>query len=152
VFTHWLKDGAEDEACQLELIDPPSKLLFTKTKLDNSDLSIITCITPTRIPAHPVQANPFPALNDPKFDRSSPSQRAYISNYIRKHDYIEPPPSAFPAMDVLDCKRLMEETNWDVTKIGPRSAWPGSIETLVQVVLSSPTQDALWLGEDFQMV
>ncbi|WWC64291.1 uncharacterized protein I303_106901 [Kwoniella dejecticola CBS 10117] len=56
------------------------------------------------------------------------------------------------ALSSLACKSLLESTDWSKTKLGPREKWSRVIETMLEVILRSPTQDALWLGEDFQML
>ncbi|WVR03015.1 hypothetical protein IAU60_000004 [Kwoniella sp. DSM 27419] len=63
-----------------------------------------------------------------------------------------PPAPITPVTPRLDCKTLMQTTDWSQTKLGPREKWSSVIHHMLEVVLRSPTQDALWLGEDFQMV
>ncbi|WWC73350.1 uncharacterized protein I206_107317 [Kwoniella pini CBS 10737] len=57
-----------------------------------------------------------------------------------------------PAVTSLECKLLLERTDWSKTTLGPREKWSPVIETMLEVILRSSTQDALWLGPDFQML
>lgn len=51
-----------------------------------------------------------------------------------------------------ECRRLLDELDWSTTSLGPRSTWSPVVEMMIDVVLRSPTQDALWLGSDFNMI
>lgn len=52
----------------------------------------------------------------------------------------------------LDCQLLLNDTDWSKTSLGPRQNWSSVIEMMIAVIMRSPTQDALWLGKDFNMI
>ena len=44
--------------------------------------------------------------------------------------------------------RLTREFNWSATTLGPVSAWPQSLRTIVDVILHSEVPMLLWWGDD----
>ncbi|WVF67026.1 hypothetical protein IAT40_001769 [Kwoniella sp. CBS 6097] len=62
------------------------------------------------------------------------------------------PPNSGASAPIADCKNLLGSVDWASTKLGPRSQWSPVVEMMLEVIMRSPTQDALWLGEDFQML
>jgi hypothetical protein len=53
---------------------------------------------------------------------------------------------------VTDCQQLLELTDWSQTCLGPRRTWSPVINVMIDVIMASKTQDALWLGVDFVMI
>jgi hypothetical protein len=51
-----------------------------------------------------------------------------------------------------DCRVLLDRTDWSETSLGPRPTWSPVIEMMINIVMSSRTQDALCLGQDFNMI
>lgn len=50
------------------------------------------------------------------------------------------------------CWRMVEEYDWSKTKLGARADWNELYEGLLAIVFQSPSQDAVWLGEDLQIL
>jgi hypothetical protein len=50
------------------------------------------------------------------------------------------------------CWQTLESVDWSKTKLGPRASWPDSYDTILAIVFQSPSQDAVWLGEDLQIM
>lgn len=49
------------------------------------------------------------------------------------------------------CWQMVEEIDWSNTKLGPRSGWREEFDGYLSLVFQSPSQDAVWLGEDLTM-
>lgn len=47
---------------------------------------------------------------------------------------------------------LLESFDWSKTKLGPSEHWAETIGPLLSVTFQSKTMDALWLGEDLQLI
>ncbi|OCF32334.1 hypothetical protein I316_06002 [Kwoniella heveanensis BCC8398] len=100
------------------------------------------------VPTHP----PSPSTPTPT-PRSETTRESPTSDMIIPPEpSISPLEPGTPASPLIDCKTLLERTDWTSTKMGPREQWSPVIETMLEVIMRSPTQDALWLGEDFQML
>ena len=50
------------------------------------------------------------------------------------------------------CWEAVNKTDWAKTKLGPRSEWKDDFDALLSIVFQSPSQDAVWLGEDLQVL
>jgi hypothetical protein len=62
------------------------------------------------------------------------------------------PPSTTPTSRSLDCRQLLDQTDWSLTPLGPRKEWSPSVEMMIKIIMASETQDALWLGEECVMI
>ncbi|WWD18860.1 hypothetical protein CI109_103315 [Kwoniella shandongensis] len=74
------------------------------------------------------------------------------SQALRKSSIPDLTLSPLPLPTNMDCKYLLEHTDWSATAMGPRLGWSPVIEMMINVIMASPTQDSLWLGTDFQMI
>jgi hypothetical protein len=50
------------------------------------------------------------------------------------------------------CWRMVEQVDWSNTKMGPRSSWKADFDGYLSLVFQSPSQDAVWMGEDLNLV
>ncbi|KAK8845645.1 hypothetical protein IAR55_006361 [Kwoniella newhampshirensis] len=96
--------------------------------------------TPSAVPSTERPANLIPS----HLDLSAENVNDAVSSSLMA--------SSVLASRTLDCKSLLDRTDWTKTSLGPRVNWSPVIETMIEVILRSPTQDALWLGEDFLML
>ncbi|WVQ94591.1 hypothetical protein IAU59_001671 [Kwoniella sp. CBS 9459] len=107
-----------------------------------------TALTIPTLPPSPTTPTPRGAENT---SRESPPEMIVPGESPLPEPTFSPLDSRTPT-PVVDCKTLLERVDWAATKLGPRSQWSPTIETMLEVIMRSPTQDALWLGDDFQML
>lgn len=50
------------------------------------------------------------------------------------------------------CWDMVNKVDWAKTKLGPRSEWKDDFDALLSIVFQSPSQDAIWIGEDLQVL
>lgn len=50
------------------------------------------------------------------------------------------------------CWDMVNKFDWAKTKLGPRSEWKDDFDALLSIVFQSPSQDAIWIGEDLQVL
>jgi hypothetical protein len=117
---------------------------------------IITSLEPieTPIPSHHASrsssstrrcSTPLMARCPPMLRHRSSSEKSVLQLQVS----VAPQSSTLP---VTDCRQLLETTDWAKTSLGARSTWSPVVETMIRVIMSSPTQDSLWLGPDFIMI
>lgn len=158
------REGQEDDIFSLPLaLAPPVTLPLTKSAVSSSSshqydsLYVVTALssgvrlplpTPRRMPA-PAAANMNSSLS-----RTTPSPApGYPSPLPSPSSAITPPTTVSkPGPPHLDCRHLLNTTDWAQTPLGPRSTWSPVIETMLGIVFASPTQDSLWLGSEFNMI
>ncbi|WVQ64073.1 uncharacterized protein L199_002232 [Kwoniella botswanensis] len=148
-FEQWVSADEEDTVFPLKARQKHLNLIKTivPREDDLNSLCVITSLpSDFKIASiHPV-APDAPALiqSTPLFDPEAQHEPTYLSLDNNGSSEVLPPS--------LGCKSLLERTDWSKTRLGPREKWSSVIEMMIEVVLRSPTQDALWLGDDFQMI
>lgn len=148
-FCAWLEQDGEP-TFELDLTHPPVSLPFTKVvQGDPLHYYIVTALAPG---PHPLQ-HPLPRAT---FETATPlsASNSLISakpaHRLARSTTLVPSPLSSPAE--TDCKTLLETTDWSKTSLGLRSTWSPVLETMIAIVMASPTQDSLWLGADFNMI
>ncbi|WVW79174.1 hypothetical protein I302_101140 [Kwoniella bestiolae CBS 10118] len=140
-FEGWVVTGENDTVFPLNA--KGKQLNLVKTVAPGEDQSNSFCVI-TSIPtdfkiapiSSPIQSTPIVA----------PEPHPEPTHLSLDSTSKTPPPAP------LSCTSLLARTDWSKTRLGPRDKWSPVIEMMIEVVLRSPTQDALWLGEDFQML
>jgi len=177
-----VQGGHEDGAIRdLALINCDTILRVTKTHLRSPSTSTrgaaiyaVTAIDPPRRSAVPAAVQPL--TSPPARPSKSPISQSRSHTRRRSHNAAKSPLSTI-ALDTaqdallltpplpterissvdltdpeLDCRRLLETTDWAATSLGPKEGWSPVVHTMIDVLMRSPTQDALWLGPDFNMI
>jgi hypothetical protein len=127
-FWSWVDAGTET-VYELQ-IDRPLVVLRLIRVPWRSNLSIITSLTPG--------LEFTPQL--PSYSISTPSH----TPAVQVRSLTEP--------SVIDCATLLANTDWAATSLGPRKTWSPVLDTMISIVMRSPTQDALWLGSESIMI
>lgn len=149
------KPGSPSNILNLALSRPLVTLRFAQTfhappsssTSPSSPYHILTCLEDTS------------AIRTHHRRRSSPSYRTgspspFFLGAAEQSLSSSPDKSPRPAFtpQTTDCRQLLELTDWSKTSLGPRETWSPVIETMISVIMASPTQDALWLGPEFNMI
>ncbi|WWC91472.1 uncharacterized protein L201_006418 [Kwoniella dendrophila CBS 6074] len=119
---------------------------LTPTNIDTENVQIRTPIlqdTPIVSPEAYKEPTLLSLDNNDKSHNGQTHEKPNIPAYT---------PTALSTNPLLSCQALLDSTDWSKTTIGARKEWSPVIEMMMEVILRSPTQDALWLGDDFQMI
>lgn len=126
-----------------------------RPKSNSSNLANHRLSTSTEISVHSADQSSSRSSNGSYFpSHSQRSSSARVRNSQRRRSP-EDNGEAYTmqmAEAAQTCWRLMAQVDWSKTILGPRSEWKGEIDTLLSLVFQSPSQDALWLGEDLQII
>ena len=177
-----VQGGYEDRAIRdLALINRDTVVRVTKAPLRSASTSrqgtsmyAVTAIDPPRQSSVPDAAQPldFPpvSVSQPPAARSRSHTRHRSHNAGRSPlsttldtenntSLLSPPLlmeqiplAAVQVGPELNCRRLLETTDWSLTSLGPREGWSPVVHTMTDLLMRSPTQDSLWLGPDFNMI
>ena len=153
----------DDQSFITHLIALPSVSIsfsVTKTRIDSHDrtkedersLWVITGLEMVKLPRTPL-ASQRPAVS-PFSNANNSIMSAPPTPIFDMSNRTSPLPAAVPGMvpPELDCRSLLQNTDWSLTGLGPREKWSPVVEMMISVVMRSPTQDSLWLGTDFNMI
>ncbi|OCF72550.1 hypothetical protein I204_06932 [Kwoniella mangroviensis CBS 8886] len=149
-FEQWISANEDDTVFPLKARQKHLNLIKTivPREEDLNSLCVITSLPSDfrMVSIHPVAPDP-PSLiqSTPLVAPETHNEPTHLSLDSNGSSEKVLPPS-------FGCKSLLERTDWSKTRLGPREKWSSVIEMMIEVVLRSPTQDALWLGEDFQMI
>jgi hypothetical protein len=153
-------DGQEATTGVEELLE----LLFAKTSMTpptTSTAMTYRVVTSVRVGRSAPQQDGSPSTTS--IDRSSvytppPASPSDSPSKKRRRSLVLQPDRPIPAdsdsskPSQTDCQYLLDHTDWSKTSLGPRSTWSPVIETMINTVMYSKTQDALWLGPEFNMI
>ena len=161
-------EGLEDDIYKLSLaLAPPLTLSLAKSAVSSSSstssdsLYVVTALSSgSRLPLAAAQRGREPApmrISTPSsyLSRATPSPApSYISPMASPASAVTPPATSIAQFipPHLDCRHLLNTTDWGKTPLGPRASWSPVLETMISIVFASPTQDALWLGPEFNMI
>jgi hypothetical protein len=161
----WVEQPDSTEADSFLLdADPSTKLLFAKTSMTPPTTSTALAyrvVTSVRVGRSAYRQDNPPSTTSidrsPAYDSPSASPSDSPSRKRRRSLVLQPdrPSSADPASLIpsqTDCQYLLDHTDWSKTSLGPRSTWSPVIEAMINTVMYSKTQDALWLGPEFNMI
>lgn len=107
-------------------------------------------ISPSTTPPPLTDTRSEPSWRNPGGATRQGAPPAFAGNSV--DDALTSTPSRPLLPKHLDCRYLLDTTDWSKTALGPRSKWSPVIETMISIVYASPTQDSLWLGPDFNMI
>jgi hypothetical protein len=143
-------------------VDPSTKLLFAKTSITPPTpytaraYRVVTSVRVGRSALHPDSPRSTTSIDRSPGHRcttvplpDSPSKKRRRSFQPDRQTAIDP---GSPTPSQTDCKYLLDPTDWSKTSLGPRWTWSPVIETMINTVIYSKTQDALWLGLEFNMI
>lgn len=128
-------------------IDLGRKLLLAKTLMPPGTPTtyVLWVVTSVRMG----QTGPIPPSLFAGGQSEASPEPACSSNKRRRS-----PSSEYESASTLptDCKYLLDHADWSKTSLGPRSTWSPVIEMMINLIMSSKTQDALWLGKDLNLI
>jgi hypothetical protein len=151
-------DDPNDLTHLIQITSLSTSLRVTKAQIDTSDntkgdtspLWVVTGLESVKRPATP--GTPGTPGESPKLSRktTSPPHTPVFDSLER--DTLIPPLVVDIIPPALDCRSLLQTTDWSATSLGPREKWSPVVEMMIAVIMRSPTQDSLWLGTEFNMI
>lgn len=161
----WVEQPDSTEADSFLLdADPSTKLLFAKTSMTpptTSTAPAYRVVTSVRVGRSHLQQDGQPSTTSidtssvhtppPASPSDSPSKKRRRSLVLQPDRPSSADPDS-PKPPQSGCQYLLDHKDWSKTSLGPRSTWSPVIETMINTVMYSKTQDALWLGPEFNMI
>jgi hypothetical protein len=140
-FDVWLGDG-DTTGSVFNLTIASIAIPFVKSRIENKLTAEPLLVLTALGPGQSVRRDGERSINIKRFSPSLPWEVTNMSPIVTV-------PKTTPR---LDCRYLVDTYDWASTTLGPRSSWPSLLESMVSLVLASPTQDCVWVGNDFPLI
>jgi hypothetical protein len=116
----------------------------TSSSMDQSTMSTerassVASSGESYFPANNSRSNSSNKMRSSRNSKRSVGDRAEAYNAQMNHD-------------TATCWKMVDEFDWSKTKLGARANWNELYDGLLAIVFQSPSQDAVWLGEDLQIL